>query len=95
MLSPVLQRMRDTYEDLASGRFVSLADFESPGQEMLFRCVGQDGTAGQLPQPTLSILRSRNETGGGRLKVRLANTADRLLLDGQRTTERALDPGLA
>jgi hypothetical protein len=89
-LPPVLQRMRDTYEDLASGRFVSLADFETPGQETLFRCAGPDGTDGNRPQPTLSILRSRNETGGMSLKARLSAPEDRLVCDGQRARERAL-----
>lgn len=89
-LPPVLQRMRDTYEDLASGRFISLADFETPGQEMLFRCVGPDGTEGRRPQPTLSILRSRNETGGMGLKVRLADPTDQLVCDGKRSQERVL-----
>ncbi len=89
-LPPVLQRMRDTYEDLASGRFISLADFETPGQETLFRCVGPDGTEGQRTQPTLSILRSRNETGGMGLKARLADPNDQLVCDGKRAQQRAL-----
>jgi hypothetical protein len=82
--------MRDTYEDLASGRFVSLADFETLGQETLFRCVGPDGSEGQRPQPTLSILRSRNETGGMGLKARLSDPTDVLVCDGVRAKERVL-----
>lgn len=89
-LSPVLQRMQKTYDDLASGRFVSIADFETPGQETMFRCVGADGKEGDRVQPTLSILRSRNETGAGGLKARLGSSADRLLFDGKRSTQMAL-----
>jgi hypothetical protein len=82
--------MRDTYEDLASGRFVSLADFESLGQETLFRCVGADGSERGLAQPSLSILRCRNETGAAGLKARLTGPADALRFDGQRARELAL-----
>jgi hypothetical protein len=89
-LSPVLQRMQQTYDDLAAGRFVSLADFETPGQELLFRTIGPDGAAGQRPQPTLSILRSRNETGAGGLKARFADAGDSLRFDGQRSPDLAL-----
>jgi hypothetical protein len=89
-LSPVLQRMQSTYPDLAAGRFISLADFESPGQELLFRCVGPDGTEGGRSQPTLSILRSRNETGAGGLKAHLGDATASLRFDGARSTEMAL-----
>ena len=82
--------MQKTYEDLASGRFVSIADFETPGQEAMFRCVGPDGKEGDRPQPALSILRSRNETGAGGLKARLGSSSDQLLFDGQRSTQMAL-----
>jgi len=89
-LSPILQRMRKTYEDLSSGRFVSLADFETPTQVTLFRCVGPDDVEGDRPQPTLSILRSRSETGAGGLKALLRSPDDRLVLDGRRSSELAL-----
>lgn len=89
-LSPVLQRMRDTYEDLATGRFISLADFESRGQDKLFRVVGPNGEVGERPQPTLSILRSRNETGAGSLKVRIESAADEVRFDGVRSDSLAL-----
>ncbi|GEM_PF-454134 len=89
-LRPVLARMKDVYSDLASGRFISLADFESPGQETLFRCIGPDGSEGQRPQPTLSILRSRKETGAGGLKVRLTAPDDELVLDGKRSKQYVL-----
>lgn len=85
-----LQRMQQTYEDLAAGFFVSIADFETPGQETMFRCVGADGQEGDLPQPTLSITRSRNETGAGGLQAHLGSNANELLLDGKRSTQMAL-----
>lgn len=89
-LPPVLEQMRKAYPDLASGRFISLADFESPGQVGLFRTVGRDGTEGDRPQPALSILHNRNETGVGSLKVRLERPDDRLLFDGKRSAQLAL-----
>jgi hypothetical protein len=82
--------MQSTYPDLAAGRFISLADFETPGQELLFRCVGPDGTEGGCAQPTLSILRSRNETGAGGLKVHFGDATASLRFDGTRSTEMAL-----
>lgn len=90
ILSPVLKRMQETYADLESGRFISLADFESPGQVALFRTAGPEGSEDGRPQPSLSILRSRNETGAGSLKARLEHAADRLLLDGRRSEQLAL-----
>jgi hypothetical protein len=89
-LSPVLERMRKAYPDLASGRFVSLADLESPDQVALFRLVAPDGSAPDNLQPRLSILRSRNETGGGGLKVDLPSAAYELVMDGQRSDRLAL-----
>ncbi len=88
-LSPILERMRQTYPDLQAGPFISLADFESPGQVLLFRTVRADGTQPE-DQPTLSILRSRNETGAGGLKAVLRGPGDRLVFDGARSTELAL-----
>lgn len=89
-LSPVLRRMRDTYPDLASGRFISLADFESPAEVQLFRVVGPAGNEGEYDQPSVSILRSRNETGAGSLKATLPDAAARLQFDGARSRELAL-----
>lgn len=88
-LSPILERMRQTYPDLQTGPFISLADFESPGQVLLFRTLRADGTQPD-DQPTLSILRSRNETGAGGLKVVLRGPDDRLVFDGARSSELAL-----
>jgi len=89
-LSPILERLRRAYPDLESGRFVSLADFESPGQVGLFRTVDAAGKEEGRPQPSLSILRSRNETGAGSLKAVLENGDDRLLFDGQHSEQFAL-----
>lgn len=84
-LAPVLQRMRDFYPDLANGRFISLADFETPGQSTLFRVVGDEDQEEGRAQPTLSVLRSRDETGAGSLKTQFRGPSDRLLLDGRRS----------
>ena len=89
-LPPVLRRMQQVYPELASGRFVSLADFESRAQVALFRTIGADGVEGDRPQPGLSILRSRNETGAASLKGRLESADDRLLFDGKNSRELAL-----
>jgi len=88
-LSPVLHRIQQYYPDLASGRFISLADFEAPGHDMLFRIVDRRGQA-TGEQPSLSILRSRNETGAGSLKAVLTSANERLLFDGQRSSQLAL-----
>ncbi len=89
-LSPVLERMHRVYADLATGRFLSIADFESPRQDQLFRCVGEDGDEGSRAQPALSILRSRDATGAGSVKASLAEPGDRLVLDGRRSDQFAL-----
>ncbi len=89
-LSPVLRRMQETYRDLKSGRFVSLASLERPEEVQLFRTVDASGSEQAQPQPTLSVLRSRNETGAGSLKVRLTDTHSELRLDGVRSDELAL-----
>lgn len=66
-LPPTLRRMQRFYPDLASGRFLSVADFESPNQQQSFRVVNRAGeTVG--PKPQVSIFRARNETGAGSLR---------------------------
>ncbi len=89
-LPPTLERLRRAYPDLESGRFVSLADFESAGQVGLFRTVDAAGKEEDRPQPALSILRCRSETGAGSLKVILEDGDDRLLFDGQHSEQYAL-----
>lgn len=83
-VSPAVQRMRATYADLAAGRFISIADFETPGHETMFRCVGPDGTEGERPQPALSLVRSRAETGSQGLAACFTDAGDRLVCDGRR-----------
>ena len=80
--------MRDTYPDLRFGPFLNLADFESRGQAELFRVAA--GVDNDRPQPSISVLRSRNQTGAGGLKARLHTPEDRLIFDGQRSDELAL-----
>lgn len=89
-LPPVLERMRRTYDDLESGRFLSVADFETPGQELMFRVAAGDDREAKASQPTLSILRARNETGAAGLKAVLTDAAAQLIFDGQRSTQMAL-----
>lgn len=89
-LSPILARIAQFYPDCAGGRFLALADLETAEQAKLFRIVGPDNSAGEREQPTISILRNRNETGAGGLKAPLSGPDDRLLLDGARTEELAL-----
>lgn len=89
-LPPYLVRMQDTYPELSSGRFLCLAHFEAAGQAELFRVTGLDGDTGDRPQPTLSILRSRPETGGGGLYATIASPADELRFDGVRSDTLAL-----
>lgn len=89
-LPPYLERMRDAYPDAASGRFMALAHFERANQPELFRITSADDTTADVPQPTLSVLRSRNETGGGGLYANLPSTAYELRFDGVRSGELAL-----
>lgn len=89
-LSPVLERMRRAYPDLASNRFISLADFETPEQIALFHTVTPDGSDDDRHAPTMSILRSRNETGAGGLKAVLPTPGHTLVLDGRRSERLAL-----
>jgi hypothetical protein len=82
--------MRDAYPDCANGRFVSIADFETPDQVSLFQTVGPSRSLSELRQPSLSILRSRNETGAGSLKAWFTHPDDRLICDGRHSEKLAL-----
>ncbi len=88
-LSPLLRRMRAAYPDLAAGPFISIADFETPGHELLFRTLGPGGDEART-QPALSILRARNETGAGGLKAHFESAGDTLRFDGRRSEKLAL-----
>ncbi|MBN2447148.1 MAG: hypothetical protein JXO22_10495 [Phycisphaerae bacterium] len=89
-LPPFLLRMRDTYPELASGRFLCLAHFESPDQADLFRVTNADGVTDDRPQPVVGVRHSRSETGGGGLHVLLENAGDELRFDGERSRTLAL-----
>lgn len=78
----VRQQQQIAYADLAAGRFVSLADFETPGQEAGFRTVGAGGGTGTRPQPVVSDFRARAETGALALRVELPQRDDRLVFSG-------------
>jgi len=82
--------MRASYADLASGRFLILADFNTQPQSLLARIMRADGTEDGITQPTISVLRARDETGAGSLEAMLAHAGDRLVLDGSRSAELAL-----
>ncbi|MCK4341454.1 MAG: hypothetical protein KAY37_07015 [Phycisphaerae bacterium] len=89
-ISALHRRMQAAYPDLASGRFVSLADFEAPEQAAMFRTVGADGSEGDRPQPSLSLMCRRAETGSSSLEALLSGSADRLVLEGRPSDEPAL-----
>lgn len=87
--TPTLELMKRTYDDLASGRFVVLADFNTTPQAELLRVVGADAGDAGASQPRITPLRSRDETGAGGLEAHL-RPGDRLLFDGQRSEQLAL-----
>lgn len=89
-LPPTLERMRAAYPDLSNGRFLVLADFNSAGQELLFRVVGPDDSEQNRQQPIITTARARDETGPGGLAARLNGPGDRLIFDGQRSGDLAL-----
>ncbi len=85
-----LLRMQRTYADLASGRFICLAHFENPDHAELLRVVDARGEVGERPQPAISLLRCRDETGSGGLYARLDDAGDELRFDGVRSQELKL-----
>ena len=88
-LPPTLARMQRVYPDLASGRFVCLADLNTLPQAALFRTLGPAGEEVE-DQPGISVRRSIDETGAGGLRVRLNGPEDRLVFDGERSAKLAL-----
>ena len=84
-LGPVAERMRLAYPDLASGRFIILADFESPADAELFRITAGELTLSDERQPSISVLRARERTGAGGLKATLTNPDESIRLDGLRS----------
>lgn len=89
-LSPVLVRLKETYPDLANGRFVVLADFEAAEQEKLLRVTDANGDEGDLAQPVIDITVARNETGAGSIRSDLPNPSAILRVDGVRSEQLAL-----
>ena len=93
--------MQRVYPDLHTGRFVCLADFNTPQQAALCRTVRpvaagrkeasaaggrRDGTVVETAeQPTISVLRSVDETGAGSLRFRLGSPDEELRFDGVRS----------
>lgn len=86
-LPPTLERLRKAYPDLAGGKFLCLADFNAPGQELLLRVLGPTGEPADRAQPVISTSLARDETGPGGLEATLSSAADRLIFDGARAAE--------
>jgi hypothetical protein len=84
-LPPVLERIRRAYPELASGRFVALASFESAREAELFRVVDAHGASESRDQPWINVLRAREESGVGSLTATLSERGDALLFDGVRS----------
>jgi hypothetical protein len=76
-LEPIADRLRRTYPDLASGRFVIVADFESVDQGAIFR-LSPPTAAGYV---AIVTEKAKPETGAGALKVRLTTTDQALVIE--------------
>lgn len=87
---PVAERIRLAYPDLAAGRFIILADFESPADAELFRVAVGEVTLSDDRQPSISVLRARERTGAGGLKATLVSPDESIRLDGLRSQSQAL-----
>lgn len=76
-LEPVADRMVRAYADLASGRFLIIADFEAVEQGAIFRLAVPTAAAyvGIVPE------RARPETGAGSLKARFAGEKQELIVE--------------
>ncbi len=76
-LEPLADRLVRTYPDLASGRFLIVADFEAPEQGAIFRLAPPTaaGYVGIVPE------RARPETGAGSLKVRFTSSDQELVVE--------------
>lgn len=89
-LPPVLERIRRAYPELASGRFVALASFESAREAELFRVVDAHNATETRDQPWINVLRAREESGVASLSATLKERGDALLFDGVRSRELSL-----
>ncbi|GMU84225.1 MAG: hypothetical protein AMXMBFR47_40950 [Planctomycetota bacterium] len=74
-----LARFQRAYPELASGRFIILADFNSPDQAAYCRVVDAEGRPKAPPE--ISITLARNETGPGGLSSKLERKGDRVEFD--------------
>ena len=72
---PVVDRLRETYPELATNKFLVVADFEDPVQGQMFTM----RTRSQRGYFHPSTKRSRPETGAGSLEVYFAEPSDMLL----------------
>jgi hypothetical protein len=86
----MLERIRRAYPELVSGRFVTLAAFESPREAELFRVVDARGESQSRDQPWINVLRAREESGVGGLTATLKEPGDALLFDGVRSQQLSL-----
>ncbi len=71
-------RLMGAYEELAQGRFLTLADFETPETLKLCRIEDASGRA----RIVLDAKRGRKETGGGALRFTTAGDGDVLTIGG-------------
>ena len=81
-LPPVSDRVRAAYSDAASGRFITLADFESVAHAQIFRLVTRQ--AGRDAEITAS--RSRPGTGAGALRVAFEDSTEVLVCGNEGAT---------
>lgn len=82
-LPPVPDRLRAFYQELQTGRFEVLADFEQPAQTQIFHVDGPG-------QAQLTVRRSRIPTGAGALEVTFQDAAACLVVDDQAAKNWAL-----
>jgi len=83
-LGPVADRLKAAYPDLATGRFLTIADFEHRRHQTLFRIEPPSS------EPSISVRRSRLSTGAGSLHFVLADRHARLVCDDQQAKDWAL-----
>ena len=85
-LPPVSDRIQQAYEDAASGRFITLADFETVEHAQIFRIEGTTS----FDNPRITAQRSRQETGAGSLSAVFNTSSDVLLCDSETANDWSL-----
>ncbi len=83
-LGPVADRLKAAYADLATGRFLTVADFEHGRHQTLFHVEPPSS------KPSISVRRSRLSTGAGSLHFALPDRHTRLVCDDQQAKGWAL-----